>query len=538
VISRVRGAHKGASRHRMNETSPRQAGVLIPLFSLRSATDWGVGEIPDLVPFARWARDAGLSLILLLPANEAARGQNSPYFSLSAFAIDPVYLAPEALADFQAAGGVDALSAEDRAALAAVRRAPAVRWDEVRRVKGLALRLAFDRFVREEWEPKTARAAAFAAFAHEERAWLDDYALFVTLHDVELPGLAWTDWPAPLRERDPAALAAARERHAREILFQEWMQWVAEEQWRAARAAANRAGVRLGGDLPFMVATDSADVWAHTEDFRTDASVGVPPDAFSPTGQNWGFPVYRWPEMKAGDYPWIRERARRSADLYDLYRVDHVVGLYRTYYFPKDGTEARFVPAEQEEQLANGEAVLRICAEGAKVVAEDLGVVPEWVRESLTALGIPGYRVQRWEKNWKEGGDAFLDPTAWPPLSLATSGTHDTDSLADWYDGLAEEERAQLLALPQLEGLREREPEQFDDGVRNALLSLIYGAGSDLCLVPFQDLLGARERVNLPGTVSDDNWTYRMPMDLVTLASDTETRDRLRALAAEAGRAP
>jgi 4-alpha-glucanotransferase len=521
----------------MTDTSSRQAGVLIPLFSLRSGSDWGVGEIPDLVPFARWARDAGISVILLLPVNEAARGQNSPYFSLSAFAIDPVYVAPDALIDFREAGGLDALSAEERAALEAVRRAPHVRWEQVRLLKRRAFQLAFERFLHAEWERKTERAQAFATFSREERAWLEDYALFVALHDVELAGSSWEDWPAPLREREPQALAAARERHAREILFQEWLQWVAEDQWRAARAVANREGVRLGGDLPFMVASDAADVWARREDFRTDASVGVPPDAFSPTGQNWGFPVYRWPEMKAADYPWIRERARRLADLYDLYRVDHVVGLYRTYYFPKDGAEPRFVPEAEEDQLANGEAVLRICSEGAQVVAEDLGVVPDWVRESLTALGIPGYRVQRWEKNWKEGGDAFLDPTEWPPLSLATTGTHDTDSLADWYDGLAEEERTQLLALPQLEGLREREPETFDEGVRDALLRLIYGAGSNLCLVPFQDLLGARERVNLPGTVSGENWTYRMPMDMVALAADRETRDRLHALAVDAGRA-
>jgi 4-alpha-glucanotransferase len=517
--------------------SARQAGVLIPLFSLRSATDWGVGEIPDLVPFARWSRDAGLGTILLLPVNEAARGQNSPYFSLSAFAIDPVYVAPEAMLDFQGAGGVDALSAEERAALAAARAAPRVRWDQVRSLKRRAFQLAFDRFLREEWEEKTARARALEAFAAEERAWLQDYALFVALHDVEFSGTAWTDWPEPLRERDPAALAGARQRHAREILYQEWLQWVAEEQWHAARAGANREGVRLGGDLPFMVAADAADVWARREDFRTDASVGVPPDAFSPTGQNWGFPVYRWPEMKAADYPWIRERARRLADLYDLYRVDHVVGLYRTYYFPADGTEPCFVPEEEEEQLANGEAVLKICSAGARVVAEDLGVVPDFVRESLTELGIPGYRVQRWEKNWKEGGDQFLDPAEWPPLSLATSGTHDTDALADWYEALPEEEREQLLALPQLAGLWERAPEKYDDQVRDALLRLIYASGSDLALLPFQDLLGARERVNLPGTVSDDNWTYRMPMDLVALAADRAARERLRALAVEAGRA-
>lgn len=543
----------------------RQAGVLIPIFSLRSATDWGVGEIPDLVPFSRWARDAGLSSILLLPVNEASRGQNSPYFALSAFAIDPVYVAPEAMPDFQEAGGVDALTPEERDRLAAVRRDRKVRWDEVRQLKRRAFQLGFERFLREEWERKTERARALVSFAEEERSWLEDYALFVALHDAELGGKAWMDWPEPLRERDPDALASARERHAREVLFQEWMQWVAEEQWHAARAAANRGGVRLGGDLPFMVASDSADVWARREDFRTDARVGVPPDAFSPTGQDWGFPVYRWPEMKAAGYPWIRERARRMADLYDLYRVDHVVGLYRTYFFPSDGTEPRFVPEKEEEQIENGVAVLHICTEGAQVVAEDLGVVPDFVRASLTELGIPGYRVQRWEKNWKEGGDAFRDPAEWPPLSLATSGTHDTESLADWFEALSPEERAQLLALPQLEALRERAgvlpppseepppspdaapakppperagPLPFDTDVRDALVAMIYSAGSDVALLPFQDLLGARERVNLPGTVSDDNWTYRMPMDMVALAADRTGRERLRALAARSGRAP
>jgi 4-alpha-glucanotransferase len=186
------------------------------------------------------------------------------------------------------------------------------------------------------------------------------------------------------------------------------------------------------------------------------------------------------------------------------------------------------------------------------------------VRESLTELGIPGYRVQRWEKNWKEGGDAFLDSPTWPPLSVATTGTHDTESLADWFEALSGEERTQLLALPQLEALRERAgvlpapvvvrapspgesppeppralagPLPFDAQVRDALLALIYSAGSALALLPFQDLLGARERVNLPGTVSDDNWTYRIPMDMVALAADQATRERLGVLAARSGRA-
>ena len=160
------------------------------------------------------------------------------------------------------------------------------------------------------------------------------------------------------------------------------------------------------------------------------------------------------------------------------------MGLYRTYYFPGDGTKARFLPEEQPDQLENGEAVLRIFAAGAEIVAEDLGVVPDFVRESLAELGIPGYRVQRWEKNWKEGGDAFLDPVGWPALSLATTGTHDAESVAEWYEALSVDERTQLLALPQLASLRERAPTAFDLEVRDALLETIYGAGSDLGAPP------------------------------------------------------
>ncbi len=516
----------------------RQAGVLLPLFSLRSAGDWGVGEIPDLVPFSRWCAGGGFSLVLLLPVNEASRGQHSPYGALSAFALDPVYVAPGALEDFQAAGGLDALTAADRDLLARVRDAPGVRWDEVRPLKRRAFELAFERFLRDEWSARTGRARALEDFAVAEAAWLDDYALFVALHDGEMGGRAWTEWPAPLRDRDPGALAEARARHSRELLFLTWLQWQAEEQWRRARAAARLAGVGLGGDLPFMVATDSADVWARRDDFRLDARVGVPPDAFSATGQDWGLPVYRWDVMASQGFPWLTLRARRMARLFDLHRVDHVVGLYRTYFFPVDGSPPAFVPADEPAQVANGERVLGILSEGAQVIAEDLGTVPDFVRASLARLGIPGYRVQRWEKNWEAGGTAFRDPAAWPPVSVATTGTHDTESLADWYEALSAEERAQLLALPALAGLRARAPAGFDDGVRDALLGMIYAAGSDLLLVPFQDALGARERVNVPGTVAETNWTYRIPVDLAGLAAGVGTQARLRSLASGTGRAP
>ncbi len=522
--------------HRTSSMS-RQAGVLLPLFSLRSASDWGIGEIPDLVPFTRWSRGAGFSVVQILPVNEASRGQNSPYSALSASALDPVYIAPSALEDFVAAGGEEALGGDARRELDAVRTSTRVRWNEVRTLKRRAFAIAFDRFVRDEWNRRTSRARELETFAREEAAWLDDYTLFVALHDREMGGRAWTEWPAPLANRDPAALADARARLSREILFHTWLQWQGEEQWRAARHDANGGGVELGGDLPFMGATDSADVWAHREDFRLDARVGVPPDACSATGPDWGLPVYRWAVMERGGHVWLRSRARRMADWYDLYRVDHVVGVYRTYYFPNDGGKPAFVPDEEPAQTHNGETVLKILGQGARVIAEDLGVVPDFVRASLQGLGIPGYRVQRWEKEWKAPKEPFRDPAAWPALSVATSGTHDTESVADWYDALPSAERAQLLEIPALAPLRAAPPAGFDERVRDALLQMLYGSGSDLLLLPFQDVFGLRERVNVPGTVTEENWTYRIPMDLTALVTDRAARERLVGLAVASGRA-
>jgi len=515
---------------------PRQAGVLIPLFSLRSATDAGVGEIPDLVPFARWAAASGFTMLQVLPVNEASRGQDSPYGALSAFALDPVYAGLAALPDLEAAGGEAALSDYDRRLLAELRASPKVRWSDVRAVKARALALAFEHFERHEWAKQTARARALEAFIRENEAWLPDYALFVAVHDDDMGGRSWTDWPEPLRERHPAALAEARARHGKKLLFLSWVQWQLDLQWREARKGVNAAGVELAGDLPFMVAGDSADVWSRRGDFSLEARVGVPPDAFSATGQDWGLPVYRWDVMDREGYPWLSARAKRMADLYDVYRVDHVIGLYRTYTFPNDGGPPRFVPDNEPAQIRNGEQVLGVFSRGARVIAEDLGVVPDFVRASLLRLGIPGYKVQRWERAWHDAGQPFTDPAGWPPLSVATTGTHDTDSVADWYESLSAADRGALLQVPALAAIRERAPAKFDEGVRDALLEMVYGAGSDLLLLPFQDALGARERVNVPGTVTDANWTYRMPMDLTTLWSDLRSRERLASLAARARR--
>ncbi len=187
-----------------------------------------------------------------------------------------------------------------------------------------------------------------------------------------------------------------------EIRYRSYLQWIADEQWRAARDAAG--DVVIFGDLPFMVALDSADVWARQGEFRLDVSLGVPPDAFSDTGQDWNLPVYRWDVMERGGFEWLTARARRNADLFDGYRVDHVVGFFRTF-FREPGGAFGFTPAEEAAQVALGEHVLRVfLASGATIVAEDLGVVPDFVRAAMTRLGVPGCKVFRWQRHWQQPG--------------------------------------------------------------------------------------------------------------------------------------
>jgi 4-alpha-glucanotransferase len=516
----------------------RRAGVTLPLFSLRGERDWGVGEIPDLGSFAPWARDAGLSVVQLLPVSEPSLGQSSPYAALTAFAIDPAFASLAEMEDFRTAGGEEALPSAARKALAKARAAKEVRWEQVRIAKEAALELAYRSFAERERSPGSARARQLAEFSRREGGWLGDYALFRALKQAH-GGVSWTDWPSAVRDREPAALERAREKHRERVRYYEWLQWQLDRQWHAARAVSEKAGVTLMGDLPFMVATDSADVWARQGEFRIDASVGVPPDAFSADGQDWGLPVYRWSVMAKNGYAWMRDRARRAAELFGLYRVDHVVGLYRTYFRPLDGGERAFVPSEVGDQLALGEAVMTILKRGGgddagadHVIAEDLGVVPEFVRESLTALGVPGYRVLRWEKD----GEAYRDPRTFPALSVATTGTHDTDSLADWWETLPSVERTSLLALPDLAPLWAKAPVDFDDAVRDALLALAYHAGSDLVLVPFPDLFGLRDRINTPATVNDVNWTWRMPRSIALLRADRAAAKRLAGLARESRR--
>ena len=517
----------------MSATRRRRAGVLVPLFACPSSASWGIGEIGDVKGMTTWLGAAGQRVLQLLPLNEMAAEQQSPYSALAAMALDPIFISLTDVPEYLALGGEESLSPADRHELERARHAPRIDYARVRALKQQALTNAFAQFRDAEWNRDTVRAQELREFLAAEAWWIDDYALFRALHARE-GRRPWTEWPEPLRRRDAHALAAARHELATEVLFRQYLQWIAHTQWLAARAAARVNGVELFGDLPFMVDVDSADVWSHQSDFRLDTSVGVPPDAFSATGQDWGMPAYRWDAVAESDFRWLRDRARRSAALYDGYRIDHLVGFYRTYSRPRDGGEPSFAPATEHEQRQLGERLLEIFAEpGAEIIAEDLGVVPAFVRQSLARMGIPGFRVLRWERYWDVDGQPFVDPSEYPALSVAASGTHDTEPMTVWWQHAQEDERRNVGNLPTVKRVA---PEtdlvnaRYLPSVRDALVEALFASRSDLLLMPIQDVFGWEIRINEPATVSAENWTFRLPWPIDLIDASAEARERLDAL--------
>ncbi len=281
------------------------------------------------------------------------------------------------------------------------------------------------------------------------------------------------------------------------------------------------------GDLAFMVSGDSPELWARPGEYLFDVSLGEPPDAFIETVQDWNVPTYNWAAIAATDYAWIKRRARRTAALFDGYRVDHLVGLYRTFGRPLQG-EPFFNPAHEPDQVRQGEHILRLLLEsGAAIVAEDLGVVPDFVRESLARLGVPGSKVLRWERQWREPGHPFIDPARYPPVSAAMTGTHDTETLAGWWDEAPADERRSIAEMLTASGHAGVDPsEPWSAGTRDAILAAMYAAGSQELFLPVQDVFGWRDRINVPGVITDDNWTWRLPWPVDRLADMPEAKER------------
>ncbi len=486
----------------------KHTGILLPLFSMRSKKDWGIGDLSGLAKWVDAAAALNLDLIQLLPVNEMPPGAECPYTALSAFAIDPIFIAVDEIPELSESPELKAELAAKRfqTGLRHLRGSTIVHYNEIKELKFGILWKIYCAFHQNHILKDTAAAKEFFAFAAHNAFWLDDYALFRRLKDTH-SWTSWTHWEEPLRRHDHAALKEFEAANENQVMFFRYLQWLIDRQWRAVRERAAAKGVLLIGDLPFMVNQESADVWARQNEFDINKEVGAPPDAFSETGQKWGLPAYRWEEVEKNEFEWWRLKVKKSADFYDLFRIDHMVGFFRTWIIPHDANlKADFDITDPAAQRARGKRFLQAVSGASRMlpVAEDLGVIPPYVYEVLAEMGIPGYKVMRWEKD-KTGH--YLEPENYPHVGFATSSTHDNEPIADWWGMVDAVEKKLFWTM--VSGRKEKPP--LFSKAREAVLRKLLRAASSLLILPIQDVFGTKDRINTPNTMGMHNWTYRFP---------------------------
>jgi len=404
----------------------RRAGVLAPLFSLYSEESCGMGEFPDIKLLVDWCVKCGISIIQLLPLNDSGF-DFAPYSAQSTFALDPMYLRLECGAGH---GSKDCAGEIERLKKACPAGAKRVDY-RLKKMKLSTLGKIFTSFaVSEEFEK----------FCLDNSFWLDDYAAFKVLKDMNSMK-SWEEWEEKYRRRDKAALKELAIGHEKEIKFQKWLQYLIWAQLSEAKNYANSKGVFLQGDLPFLVARDSADVWANQEYFNLDVSSGAPPDMYFAKGQRWGMPTYNWEKIEKNGYDYIKEKIKFAGNFYDMFRIDHFVGLFRLWTIkltePENtyGLNGKFDPGDKDKWKQHGQKILDAMTADTLMLpcAEDLGVVPECSYETLKEYAIPGMDVQRWARDWGNTYD-FKDADKYRENSIAVISSHDMSPLAMWWE--------------------------------------------------------------------------------------------------------
>lgn len=505
----------------------RSSGILIHISSLPS---WGgIGDLgPAAHQFVEFLAAGKQHIWQVLPLGPTGYG-NSPYAASSAFAGNPSLISLEFLRDWGWIGN------EGIAHLPG--RAGNVNFEQVEQHKLPLLAAAACNFLdRGPHHPELADPwQQFGEFCRAQATWLDDYALYAEMRRQFHTG-AWTEWPEPLRRRDPKALQEFSERNARALAQEKALQFAFSLQWNQLRQTAARSAIRILGDVAIFVNFDSADVWVHPElfeldeDFKPIRIAGVPPDYFSPTGQRWGNPLYRWDVLEQhgpGEhgFAWWIERIRRAVELYDIVRLDHFRGFEAYWAIPGEDETA----VNGEWVKAPGLALFRALESALgplPLVAEDLGLITPEVDALRQEMQMPGMKVLQFGFGSK-GAHVHL-PHRFTPDTVAYTGTHDNDTTQGWWDKAGQTERRALEVcmgpLPQR------------DGRTWPVWPLIQAAEASvaqLAIVPAQDLLelGSDARMNTPA-VADGNWSWRAPEHCWTpviaerLAALAEVTDR------------
>lgn len=453
----------------------KRCGILLPVFSLPGK--YGIGSMgEEAYRFIDFLSDTGQNYWQILPLNPTSYG-DSPYQSPSAFAGNPYFIDLDILLS-------DGLLTPEECE---GERVETIDYGKLYRMRYAVLRKAYKRFCGRI-------PSSFYKFSVTNERWLKPYCLFMEQKEKN-GGVAWTEW----KDRSYS------EQEYEEVNFYAFLQFTFFMQWKALKSYANAHDVKIIGDMPIYVAPDSADVWSLPQNFQLTETLlparvaGVPPDAFSETGQLWGNPLYDWQKMQEDGFSWWLERFRYSFELYDAVRIDHFRGFAAYYSIPYGDTTA--VNGEWIE--APGEELFKAVNESfpdAEIIAEDLGFLDERSRSLLKSTGYPGIKVAQF--GFDEDGSEYL-PAHYPRNCTAYTGTHDNTTAKAW---------AKQLPKDRKRYFRNEVGKSFWETDAHALVRSVLESDALLAVVPIQDYMeiGTEGRINVPSTLGG-NWTWKLP---------------------------
>jgi 4-alpha-glucanotransferase len=469
----------------------RSSGIILHPTSLPGP--YGIGDIgPEAHRWIDFLAETGCSIWQVLPLGPTGYG-DSPYQCFSAIAGNPYLISLESLQNEGLLSKDDLLYVpdfpEEHVDYGAV-----IQW------KSQMLAKAYDQF--NKLQPKELYAD-YEKFKTLEAGWLNDFALFMALKDTH-GGAPWSTWEPAIRGRNPDALEDARRKYDLSIQSYVFQQFIFSRQWKALHKHAAENGVSIIGDMPIFVAHDSVDVWEHPELFYLDRDgkptvmSGVPPDYFSPTGQLWGNPLYRWDVHRNSGYQWWLDRFCAVLEMVDIIRLDHFRGFVGYWEVPgnaKTAIKGRWVPAPGLDFL---QSVYKRLGD-LPIIAEDLGVITADVEELRDHFGLPGMKILQFAFEGTPQ-DYFL-PHNYPRNCVVYTGTHDNDTARGWYERVSEQAR----------DFYRRYLDRSGSDVAWDLIRACWASVAVYAIAPMQDFLnlGNEGRMNYPGK-PDGNWQWRM----------------------------
>lgn len=483
----------------MNELK-RKAGVLLHPTSLPGK--YGIGTLGKAAfAFVDKLEAAHVSLWQILPLGPTGFG-DSPYAARSTFAGN------ELLIDLETLYLDDLLDITDLVGKSF--ETERVDYGRAREFKMPLLRKAARKFLKSP-------TPEYAAFCSDKAWWLDDYALYSVLVEEYNDSRWFLVWPEELRKRDEAALAGVRKEKAEEIEIVRVLQYFFFSQWNALKEYANEHGVEIIGDIPIFVAPDSVDAWTNAkllkldEECRQEASSGVPPDAFSATGQLWGNPLYRWEEHEKTGFAWWISRLRETLKMCDIVRIDHFRGFAACWEVPAGEDTAingKWVPAPGQKLL---DAFKGALGDNLPIIAEDLGVITEDVEALRDGNGLPGMKILQFAFGFDDDGE-FDTTNAYLPhnvekRSVMYTGTHDNNTTLGWYRSLGDKDKDYVR----------RYLETDDGGIVYKMIRAVLSSTAAYAIIPVQDVLALDEnaRMNVPSTCGSSNWSWKMSSEML-----------------------